>query len=125
MARARVLLAEDHTAVAERLRGLLDTEFQVIATVSDGWGMVGAARALRPDVIVADISMPGIDGIEAATKILSDDPAARVVFVTVHDDAALVQRSRDIGEASASVTGRRVETAVEGWGPAIPLASQA
>ena len=97
MARARVLLAEDHTAVAERLRGLLDTEFQVIATVSDGWGMVGAARALRPDVIVADVSMPGIDGIEAATKILSDDPAARVVFVTVHDDAVLVQRSRDIG----------------------------
>jgi DNA-binding NarL/FixJ family response regulator len=97
MDRARVLLAEDFRAVAQELKRVLETEFDVIATVGDGHALVGAARALRPDVVVADISMPGLDGISAASQIIRAEPTARIVFVTVHDEPAIVQRSLDIG----------------------------
>jgi DNA-binding NarL/FixJ family response regulator len=97
MKRARVLLAEDHAAVAEQLRGLLEVEFQVVAIVVDGYAMLGAAQVLNPDVIVADITMPGLDGIAAAARILKLNPNAKIVFVTVHSDPGLVQRSMEMG----------------------------
>src|SRR6478752_4606553 len=97
MDRARVLLAEDHADVAGQLRALMEPEFEVMTTVGDGYAMLGAARALRPDVIVADIAMPLLDGMSAAAEVLRDDPAARVVFVSVHRDAALVQQGLAVG----------------------------
>jgi DNA-binding NarL/FixJ family response regulator len=97
MPRARVLLAEDHPAVAQQLKGLLATEFDVIAVVPDGFALLDAAAGLKPDVIVCDIEMPGMDGIVAATEILKHDPATRVVFVTVHDEPALVERGLACG----------------------------
>jgi DNA-binding NarL/FixJ family response regulator len=97
MKRARVLIAEDHVAVAEHLHGLLETEFQVVAVVTDGYALLGAAQTLKPDVIIADITMPGLDGIAAATRIFQHNPAARIVFVTVHDDPGMVQRSMEMG----------------------------
>jgi DNA-binding NarL/FixJ family response regulator len=90
---ARVLLADDHPAVAEDLRAVLDAEFDVIATVGDGYGLVAAADTLTPDVIVTDIAMPGLDGIAAAGEILQRNPRARIVFVTVHNDAELVEKA--------------------------------
>jgi DNA-binding NarL/FixJ family response regulator len=90
---ARVLLAEDHPAMAEGLRALLTSEFDVIATVGDGYGLVAAANALTPDVIVTDIAMPGLDGMAAAGEILQRNPSARIVFVTVHNDAEIVQQA--------------------------------
>src|SRR5689334_19446287 len=92
MDRARVLLAEDHADVAAQLRTLLEPEFEVVTTVGDGYAMLGAARALRPDVIVADIAMPLLDGMTAAAELLREEPEARIVFLSVHRDAALVQR---------------------------------
>ena len=64
----------------------------MIAQVQDGLALVSAAERLSPDVIVSDISMPGLDGIAAATLILRKNPAARIVFVTVHSDPILVER---------------------------------
>jgi DNA-binding NarL/FixJ family response regulator len=95
--RARVLLAEDHPAVAEDLRALLTSEFDVIATVGDGDGLVAAADTLTPDVIVTDIAMPGLDGMAAAGEILQRNPRARIVFVTVHNDAEMVQKALATG----------------------------
>ena len=97
MDRARVLLAEDHAGVAAQLRALLEPEFEVMTTVGDGYAMLGAARALQPDVIVTDVAMPLLDGMSAAEELLRDDPEARVVFVSVHRDAALVQRGMEVG----------------------------
>jgi DNA-binding NarL/FixJ family response regulator len=94
---ARVLLADDHLAVAEGLRTLLEPEFDVIATVGDGNALVAAAAALTPEVIVTDIAMPGLDGIAAAGEILRRHPGARIVFVTVHNDAELVQKGLATG----------------------------
>lgn len=97
MKRARVVLVEDHESVADHLRVVLEQQFEVVAKVTDGYGMVGAAMVLNPDVIVADISMPGMDGIAAATWILKSEPAMRIVFVTVHQEPQLMQRAIEIG----------------------------
>ena len=95
--RPRLLLADDHVATAALLRGLLLPEFDVFAEVRDGRALVRAAELLTPDVIVTDISMPGLDGIAATRLILRWDPAARVIFVTVHEDPVLVERALSTG----------------------------
>ena len=86
-----MLLAEDHSQTAERLRKLLRADFDVIASVEDGDALVDAAERLSPDVIVTDIAMPGVDGIEAVTLIRRNNPDARIVFVTVHAELMLVE----------------------------------
>jgi DNA-binding NarL/FixJ family response regulator len=91
MCRPRLLLAEDHAETAERLRKLLRVDFDVIAWVEDGRALVDATERLSPDVIVADIAMPGVDGIAATTLIRRHDPNARIVLVTVHSELMLVE----------------------------------
>src|SRR5687768_810803 len=91
MYRPRVLLAEDHADTAERLRKLLRVEFDVIAWVENGSALVDATKRLSPDVIVADIAMPGVDGLAAATLIRRNDPNARIVLVTVHSELMFVE----------------------------------
>lgn len=86
-----MLLAEDHPETAERLRKLLRADFDVIASVEDGDALVDAAERLSPDVIVTDIAMPGVDGIEAVTLIRRHNPNARIVLVTVHSELMLVE----------------------------------
>jgi DNA-binding NarL/FixJ family response regulator len=88
--RPRVVLADDHPAVAHQLHDLLEPEFEVVATVGDGNALVVAAAAHRPNVIVTDLAMPGLDGIAATRLIRADDPNTRIVVVTVHQDARLV-----------------------------------
>ena len=95
--RARVLLADDHPELIEDLRAVLEPEFEVVATVGDGNALVAAAETIAPDVIVTDIFMPGLNGIEAAGEILRRNPAARIVFVTVHENPELVQQGLAAG----------------------------
>jgi DNA-binding NarL/FixJ family response regulator len=97
MSQPRLLLADDHKETADLLRGLLQPEFDVIAQVQDGFALLSAVERLSPDVIVSDISMPGLDGIAAATQIVRRNPAARIVFVTVHCDPLLVERGFEAG----------------------------
>ena len=97
--RPRVLLADDHRIVAEGLRSLLEEEFELSGIVEDGRAMVKAARELRPDVIVADISMPLLNGIDALAQLRQHDPAVRVVFLTMHRDVAYARRAIEAGAA--------------------------
>ena len=97
MDRPRVLLAEDHPGVAEQLRRLLEPEFEVVATVGDGGALLSAADETRPDVVVTDIMMPGLDGITATAALLARRPGTRVVLVTVHDDVELAERGYAAG----------------------------
>ena len=97
MQRPRLLVADDHASTRDLLCGLLRTEFDVVADVQDGLGLVSAAERLSPDVILTDISMPGMDGIEAANLIRRRNPAARIIFVTVHTDPMLVKRGLAAG----------------------------
>ena len=97
MSRARVLLVDDHKIVAEGLKGLLVAEFDLVGVVEDGRAMVEAAKALKPDVIVADITMPHLNGIEALEEIKKFDPHVRVVFLTMHSDIAYARRALEAG----------------------------
>jgi len=97
MSLPRVLLADDHRMVAEGLKSLLAEEFELAGIVEDGRAMVKAARELRPDVVVADISMPHLNGIEALAQLRQDNPAVRVVFLTMHRDVAYARRALEAG----------------------------
>ncbi len=99
MKKARVLLADDHPIVLEGLKNLLGIEFEVIGSVQDGRALVDQATTLHPDVIVADISMPELNGIEAARKIKQTDKNIKIVFLTMHPDATY---AADAFEAGAS-----------------------
>ena len=95
--RARVVLADDHPEVIESLRALVEPEFDVVATVGDGNALIAVAEAMAPDVIVTDIAMPGLDGVAAASEILRRNPAARIVFVTVHNEPEMMQKGLATG----------------------------
>ena len=99
MNRPRVLLADDHRMVAEGLKGVLADEFEVVGVVEDGRAMVAAANKLRPDVVVADISMPHLNGIDALPRLKKDNPDIKVVFLTMHQNAAYARRALEAGAA--------------------------
>ena len=97
VSRPRVLLADDHRLVAEGLKSLLSAEFELVGVVEDGRALVEAARKLRPDVIVADITMPHLNGIDALAQLKQDDEQVRVVFLTMHPEVAYARRALEAG----------------------------
>ncbi|MFO1306049.1 MAG: response regulator transcription factor [Burkholderiales bacterium] len=97
MTRPTVLIAEDHRVVAEGLRGTLARDFDVVGIVHDGAALIEAAKSLRPDVIVADISMPRVNGIEALTMLREGSVDAPVVFLTMHREVAYARRALKAG----------------------------
>ncbi len=97
MKRPRVLLADDHQIVLEGLKNLLEGEFEIIGGVQDGRALVDQAATLHPDVIVADISMPQLNGIEAARRIKQTDKNIKIVFLTMHPDATYAANAFEAG----------------------------
>jgi DNA-binding NarL/FixJ family response regulator len=89
MPKTKVLLAEDHTVVAEGLQSLLKDSFELVGMVHDGRALLEAAEKLRPDVIVTDISMPLLNGLEAVRQIRARHADARIVVLTMHSDTQL------------------------------------
>jgi two-component system response regulator NreC len=88
----RVLIADDHQIVRDGLRSLLEKEpdLEVIAAVEDGRATVRMVEELQPDVVIMDISMPGLNGIEATRKITRDFPNIKVIALSMHDDGRFV-----------------------------------
>lgn len=99
MSRPRVLLADDHVMLAEGLKRLLADDFELIGVVEDGRALVASARKLRPDVVVADISMPHLNGIEAIGRLKAENPEIAVVVLTMHQNAAYARRAFEAGAA--------------------------
>jgi DNA-binding NarL/FixJ family response regulator len=97
MKRPRVLLADDHVLVAEGLRSLLAPHFDVVGIVSDGRELLQAAKTLDPDVVVLDISMPSLNGIEAARQLRAANSRAKVVFLTMHCEVTYAARALEAG----------------------------
>jgi DNA-binding NarL/FixJ family response regulator len=93
----RILLADDHKAMLERVKGLLDPEFDVVGTVDNGQALVDAARELDPNILVVDISMPVLNGIDAVRQIKESGSTAKVIFLTVHEDPDLVPVCFEVG----------------------------
>jgi len=88
MTNPRLLIADDHKIFVEGLKRLLSADFDIAGVAEDGRKLVAAAEKLRPDVIVADISMPLLNGIDAVQQIKKKHPKITVVFLTMHPDAA-------------------------------------
>jgi DNA-binding NarL/FixJ family response regulator len=99
MNRPRVLLADDHRMVAEGLKSLLADDFELVGAVEDGHALLAAAKKFRPDVIVADITMPRLNGIDALHLLKKDNPEVKVVFLTMHQDRAYARRALEAGAA--------------------------
>jgi DNA-binding NarL/FixJ family response regulator len=97
MKRARILLADDHRLVAEALKSHLSAEFDLVGVVGDGRALVQAVRELHPDVIVADIAMPNLNGIDALIQMRRHNPSVKVVFLTMHPEVAYARRALDAG----------------------------
>lgn len=114
--RTRVLLADDHRLVAEGIRELLATRHEVIGIASDGHSLIATALAEVPDVVLADISMPGLDGLAATRHLRGKLPGVPVILLTMHDDAGHVKAAFEAGAAGYLVKSsapRELFTAIE------------
>jgi DNA-binding NarL/FixJ family response regulator len=89
--RRRLLLADDHPLMLERVTRFLQPTFEVVGVASNGVEMVNEAMRLNPDIIVADISMPELDGIEAAHRLREMGATAPIVFLTIHESSEFVE----------------------------------
>jgi DNA-binding NarL/FixJ family response regulator len=97
MARPRILLADDHTLVLEGLSKLLERDFELVGTVEDGRTLVTLANELEPDVVVLDISMPQLNGIDAARQIHKLVPNCKLIFLTMHAEPHYAQEAFQAG----------------------------
>ena len=104
-----MLLADDNDAVVERVRALLGADFEIVGAVCNGLEAVAEAQRLDPDVLVIDISMPVLDGLESTRRLRVTNHRTKVVFLTVHRDQDFVSAAFSAG-ASAYVTKSDVTT---------------
>jgi DNA-binding NarL/FixJ family response regulator len=91
MNKLRILLADDHPYFLELVEGLLGTTFDVVGKVGDGRALFDAARELHPDIILTDISMPVLNGIDAINELRRSGSSSKVIFLTVHTDADFIR----------------------------------
>jgi DNA-binding NarL/FixJ family response regulator len=97
MKKPTVILADDHTLVLEGFRRLLETHCELLATVGDGQRLLQAVAQHRPDIVILDISMPVMNGIEAARTLKARFPSMKLVFVTMHADPAYIRAAFQAG----------------------------
>ena len=109
MSRPRVLLADDHVALLEAASALLRSDFDVIGSATDGAELVAEAMRLNPDVIVVDVTMPGLNGIDAVRQLRESGSSAKLVFLTGHSEPEFVNECVGAG-ASGYVLKSRMKT---------------
>jgi len=97
MGKPRVLLADDHLILLEGLRSLLGVEFEIVGAVQDGRALLEAAERLRPDLIILDLSMPVLGGLEAARRLRVSNPEAKLLALTMHSDVTFARQAFDAG----------------------------
>jgi len=102
MARVRIVLADDHTLFCNLLRDLLEPEYEVVGTVSDGHELLKAAASLRPDVVVIDIGMPSLSGLDAGRRLKQAHPHIKLVYLTMNNSVDYAREALQSG-ASAFV----------------------
>jgi DNA-binding NarL/FixJ family response regulator len=97
MKKTRILLADDHKIILEALKNLLEPEFEVVDTVIDGRSLVSTAIKLKPDVIILDISMPLLNGLEAGRQLKTALPATKFIYLTMNQDHDIIAEAFKIG----------------------------
>jgi DNA-binding NarL/FixJ family response regulator len=97
MKRPKVLIADDHSMVIDGLRSLLEPEFEVVGAVNDGRAVLPEVRKLQPDVVVIDISMPLLNGLDCTRQLHDTGCTAKILILTMHPDATLAQEALAAG----------------------------
>jgi DNA-binding NarL/FixJ family response regulator len=92
-----VVLADDHLGMLDKVTEVLGKEVRIVARVRDGISSVRATQELKPDILLLDVAMPGLNGIEAAREVRRRGLASRIIFLTVQHDADYIQIAREIG----------------------------
>ena len=98
--RPRVLVADDHPEIAKAVCRLLSLDCEVVGTVADGSALMEAAQRLQPDVVVLDVNLPNVHGLEACRQITQAHPEMKVVMFTAMEDSAVRGRSFEFGAAA-------------------------
>lgn len=107
MTKIRVLLADDHEAILAKVRALLGEEFDVVNAVKNGQDAVDEVKRLTPDVLIIDISMPVLNGLEAVSQLQSSNSSTKIIILTVHEDPEIVSAAIHLG-ASAYVVKEQI-----------------
>ena len=113
---ARLLIADDHPSLLDGLVSLLAERFEVVGAVANGDLLLDAAARLRPDVIITDISMPGLNGLEAVARLKAARAEVKIIVLTIHADAAVVAeaiRSGASGFVAKMSVGDELEIAID------------
>ncbi len=97
MSKPRVILAEDHVMVSEGLIKLLETDFTIVGSVTDGRALIQAVKAHTPDIAVIDIALPLLNGLEAARQIKKCEPHTKLIFLTMHAEEQYVKEAFQAG----------------------------
>ena len=130
MSRPRVLLADDHRMLTDSLKRVLEPRCEVVGTVDDGRALVEAAGKLQPDIVVLDIAMPRLNGLDAARQLKAKVPTVKLIFMTMHNDPYLVGEAFRAGgsafllkePAATELTGA-IEEVLEGGSYVTPSAA--
>ncbi len=109
MKRPRIVLADDHTLVLEGLRRILEDEYDIVGTAEDGRTLLTVAQESYPDIVVLDISMPQLNGLDAARQLHKLLPACKIIFLTMHADPTYAKEAFQVG-ASAFLFKRSAAT---------------
>jgi DNA-binding NarL/FixJ family response regulator len=109
MPKPRVLLADDHVLVLEGFRRILQERYELVGTVGDGYALLAAAKTVQPDIVILDISMPLLNGIETAAQLKKICPAAKIIVVTMHAGADYVRSAFEAGASAYVLKGSAVD----------------
>jgi len=109
MPKPRVLLADDHVLVLEGFRRILQEHYELVGTVGDGYALLAAAKTVQPDIVILDISMPLLNGIETAAQLKKICPATKIIIVTMHAGADYVRSAFEAGASAYVLKGSAVD----------------
>ncbi len=104
--RLRILIADDYAPILDLVQHLLERRFEIVGLVADGESLLDAARRLHPDVIVLDISMPLLSGLEAAGELRKSAHPPKLIFLTMHDDPLVIDKALSLGASGYVVKSR-------------------
>lgn len=131
MTRPRLLLADDHQMLADALKGVIEPRCEVVGIVSDGRALVEAAAKLQPEIVVLDIGMPHLNGLDAGRQIKHASPKVKLIYMTMHEDPYLVGKAFRAGasafllkEAAASELTEAIDQVLKGGSYVTPSAAE-
>jgi len=109
MPKPRVMVADDHVLVLEGFRHILHENYELVGTVGDGYALLAAAKTVQPDIVILDISMPLLNGIDTAAQLKKICPAAKIIIVTMHAGADYVRSAFEAGASAYVLKGSAVD----------------